>query len=633
MAPKPLEGRPPGEGQIKRKGKEQKGKRYPKRVATGDRGTGQATPCMKTEKTLKSEKSKLPAAAELKRERTRSPLPRKRHSKAVLEPNNGAGPDQELEFEDVPEHLSDAPDACPINLVNLDVAVANSLAEWSDQIKDIFKVRSTFADLGRHLWKVMGTLPTPLGNFVRSFCSAAQPPQSSGSRQCDNHGDLLPIAPWSISTDIVGVTEVNLPWIKAIVASIDFQYCTGWTTPICVPMRETLTNLQRQAVARIAAIVDANINVAHPVASFGESDSLLSSKKYDYAGRPIEYMEDLVCEKVVMAWPKIGQAGIQPIINFLDDDTKKLFEDPSQLLLPKDKLPMNALKSRVRATDEEWYKLVKEGAKRGMMKPVPDDQIPRDRNGHYITNGAGGVHKEKWIDGKKVDAQRFISIMCPINAVTDPIPGSQDTLPYIGQLTGLMLEEDESLYLDSEDLQSAFNLFSIPDQWLGFFSYSKKTDSSAFGLPGGTQMRPALSVVPMGWHSAVALVQEAVRFIVFSKAGVPRAISAEKSRPLPAGKHLAVVYLDNFDEIQIIKSLAVDLAKKGNMPSRFHVAFNNACDELGLPRNESKQLVHAFAGGMQGGEFDGHRGILKLGSDKLRNYQPLNGPFGQKVME
>ena len=85
-----------------------------------------------------------------------------------------------------------------------------------------------------------------------------------------------------------------------------------------------------------------------------------------------------------------------------------------------------------------------------------------------------------------------------------------------------------------------------------------------------------------------------------------------------------MVYLDNFDEIQIIKSLSVDLAKEGSEPSQFHVAFNKACDELGLPRNESKQLVHAFAGGMQGGEFDGHRGILKLGSDKLRNYINLS---------
>ena len=592
------------------------------------RRSGEATASLKRKgkegKSEGSDPNHPPAAAESTRKRNRTPLPRRKKPKVTLEENKGASPEKAPMEEDVPEHLSDDPDCCPVNLIGLKVEIPRNLGEWSLQIKEVFKLRSTFADLGRHLWTTMGTLPTPLGNFVRSFCSAAQPPTPSGSRAGGDHGDLLPIAPWSISTDIVGVTEVNLPWIRAIVSTINFQYCTGWATPVCVPMRDELTGLQKQAIARLAGIVESNICTAHPVATLGESEALLSSKKYDYAGRPVEYMQDLVCDKVIMAWPKVGQAAIQPITKFLNDDTKELFKDPNKLLLPKDKMPANALKSRVRATDKEWFRIVQEGVKRGMMKPVSDDLIPRDRNGHFITNGAGAVYKEKMVDGKKVEAQRFISILCPINAVTEPIPGSQDTLPYIGQLTGLMLEESESLYLDSEDLQSAFNLFSIPDQWLGYFSYSKKTDSSAFGMAPGTMLRPALSVVPMGWHSAVALVQEAVRFIVFTKAGVPRSISAEKGRPLPAGKHMAVIYLDNFDEIQIIKSLDVDLQKEGKELSPFHAKFNSVCDELGLPRNEGKQLIHAFAGGMQGGEFDCHRGVLKLGSDKLRSYVNLS---------
>ena len=393
---------------------------------------------------------------------------------------------------------------------------------------------------------------------------------------------------------------------------------------MCVPISETLSDLQKQAIGQLANTLDANICNGHPMVSLGESEALLSSKKYDYCGRPVEFMHDLICEKVLPAWPRIGQAAIQPIEAFLEEDTKKTFLDPKSLLLPKDKMPFNALRSRVRATDQEWHRIVQEGFMRGMFKPVEDSEIPRDRSGHYITNGAGGVAKEKMIDGKPHQCQRFISILCPINSVTLPIPGSQDTLPYIGQLTGLMLEEDESLYLDSEDLQSAFNLFSVPDSWLGYFAYSKKVDSSAFGLEPGKQMRPALAVVPMGWHSAVALVQEAVRHLVFVKSGVPKQISAEKSRPLPAGKSVAVIYLDNFDEIEVIRTCDLDLQKEGTEMTPFHQKFNSVCDELGLPRNEGKQLIHAYAGGMQGGEFDGRRGILKIGPEKLRNYLQLS---------
>ena len=178
---------------------------------------------------------------------------------------------------------------------------------------------------------------------------------------------------------------------------------------------------------------------------------------------------------------------------------------------------------------------------RGMMKPVDDSLVPRDRQGHLITNGAGGVFKEKMIDGKPHKCQRFISILCPINAVMGAIAGSQDTLPYIGQLTGILLEEDEGLYLDSEDLQSAFNLFSMPDNWLPYLAYSKKVDSAAFGMPPGTQVRPALCVVPMGWRSAGALVQEAVRTLVFERAKIPQQFSIEKRSRLPEEKIYTIV--------------------------------------------------------------------------------------------
>eukprot|EP00434_Breviolum_minutum_P013419 symbB.v1.2.011826.t1/scaffold804.1/size161093/3 len=221
--------------------------------------------------------------------------------------------------------------------------------------------------------------------------------------------------------------------------------------------------------------------------------------------------------------------------------------------------------------------------------------------------------------GSVHDCQRFISILVPTNAATTPIEGAQDTLPYIGTLSALMLEEDEMLYLDSEDLQSAFNLFSVPDQWLGYFAYSKKVDGQAFGLPAGKMVRPALSVVPMGWHSAVGVVQEAVRHLVFERAGVSKATSVEKGEPIPDTKSLAVVYLDNFDEITILKQVAAEFEATEEMTEN-HRRFNEVCDAEGLPRNLGKQLVKAISGGMQGGEFDGLRGTLKVGSDKLRGF-------------
>ena len=81
---------------------------------------------------------------------------------------------------------------------------------------------------------------------------------------------------------------------------------------------------------------------------------------------------------------------------------------------------------------------------------------------------------------------------------------------------------------------------------------------------------------------------------------------------------MTVVYLDNFDEIHRIK--AIDEQLNSDEPSPTHVKFNEVCDELGLPRNGAKQLIHAFSGAIQGGELDGRNGVLRLAPEKLRNF-------------
>ena len=94
-------------------------------------------------------------------------------------------------------------------------------------VRELYKQTPTFEDLGKHLYALML-------NFVRSYCTAAQPPIILTEKR-GSSGDLLPIPPWSVSTDIPGVTEGNEVWIKAILYIINFYYCVGWSKPICVP--------------------------------------------------------------------------------------------------------------------------------------------------------------------------------------------------------------------------------------------------------------------------------------------------------------------------------------------------------------------------------------------------------------
>ena len=81
-------------------------------------------------------------------------------------------------------------------------------------------------------------------------------------------------------------------------------------------------------------------------------------------------------------------------------------------LLHETELPERHRGLRVRASDEEWFKIVKAGYDRGMFTAGRDEDVPVDERAHLITNGAGGVAKNKVQGGVTVEMQRFISILC-----------------------------------------------------------------------------------------------------------------------------------------------------------------------------------------------------------------------------
>ena len=488
---------------------------------------------------------------------------------------------------------------------------------WQQKMEMMLKGRPRLDDLGRVLVEQLVKLDTPLGQFTREFGHPMRPPPTT-EVPYDRRGDLLPIHPSVIREGHCGVTSRNVWWVSLTLMVVNFHYCTGWSKPCCVPMDLKLSPNQKKAIAAIAEVVDRNLATEDELPTLAEAKNLLASKRYDYCGNPVEHMMDLEADKVIPTWPKIGEAAKCCITDFLSGEALEAMRTPEKFLLPEDKMPLNSKRSKVRASDEEWLKICRAAAQRGMMTTVDDSKIPRDRSGHLVVNGAGGVRKVKEVDGKTVELLGFISILVPTNEVTMQLPGAQDSLPYVGQLTALLLDKDELAFVESEDFTSAFNLFYVPDEWAPFFAYSKKVSGAAFGMDAAMMVRPTLRVVPMGWHSAVTLVQMAVRSIVFDRVGVDMASSVEKEKPLPRGPVMTVVYLDNFDEIHKLKMVDEELSSAG--PSETHVRFNEVCDELGLPRNGAKQLIHAFSGAIQGGELDGRSGVLRLAPDKLRNF-------------
>ena len=57
-------------------------------------------------------------------------------------------------------------------------------------------------------------------------------------------------------------------------------------------------------------------------------------------------------------------------------------------------------------------------------------------------------------------------------------------------------------------MSSAFYLFRIPTPWSRMMAFNIAFDGEVLGLQKGALFRPGCSVIPMGWNSAVSIMQE-----------------------------------------------------------------------------------------------------------------------------
>ena len=98
-----------------------------------------------------------------------------------------------------------------------------------------------------------------------------------------------------------------------------------------------------------------------------------------------------------------------------------------------------------------------------MFVPIAEEKIFRNNFGEKVMTGAMGVDKVKEVNGHKVNLLRFICILCPINAYMRKLVGDSWSLPQGCLLASLILSAGEFIWVDGEDLESCFNLFTLPE--------------------------------------------------------------------------------------------------------------------------------------------------------------------------
>ena len=480
---------------------------------------------------------------------------------------------------------------------------------WTRGLQEMMQKEQRPGHLMRLAYHFLDRLPGTLGAAVGDAARAdagleGRPHRAAEARR------VLPIRTSAAAHYCRQLPDEVRSWVCLLVEVLNFIYLGGKR----VLGNEILNDPQRTALEGLIRSVEDFLEVEQKVPVTNRLKDDLGRIRFDYAGEMVAIMEDLDADKVIACWPKVGEAGIQPAERFVSEEVKEWLLKPRSTLLPRCYWPDKPPKSRVRASDAEWEKLVRAAVERNMMREVKEEDILRDKEGNLVLNGAGAVPKYKCVEGHEVRLQRFISILVPSNTYQDHMAGDDRHLPYLGQLAMVEVEPDQEVLVDSEDLTSCFNLFSLPREWGGLMTFAKQVPASVFGGSPDEKSWVGMNVVPMGWINSVSLMQTVVRQLVFVESGIPFASEISKMKLFPDDPSASLVYLDSYDEIRKIDASYRDVLE--GVESGRHAQFAATCKKFGLSLNTGKRLVGAVKGSLQGGTLDGTKGVFHSSAEK-----------------
>ena len=345
-----------------------------------------------------------------------------------------------------------------------------------------------------------------------------------------------------------------------VLAALNFLHGAGWADALIFPdTRIYLGPEHIQLLRHLWCSTYAFFERGSVPFALDEAIGSLKERASDYSGGTVSVRRRLESAKVIPAWPKVGHACVSPIIALVDAELQAELESPESILLPESEWPEVTPTSAVHADDDEWYDVCVAGHEREMFVPIEEEKIFGNNLGEKVMMGAMGVEKIKEINGEKMDLLRFICILCPINAYMWKIMGASWSLPQSCLLATLILGAGEYIWQDGEDLESCFNLSTLPESWLPYFVFSKLVACSAFGGLPGKMTYVAMRAVPMGWTNSVALLQNFLRNLLYKTIGVPRNVDVNPRQRVLKGDAV-VACMDGADYLTRLREVGPSYA-------------------------------------------------------------------------
>ena len=355
----------------------------------------------------------------------------------------------------------------------------------------------------------------------------------------------------------------------------------------------------------------------------------LASKDIGYGGEEIGKVEKLSLEQIIPSLPTPERGGSIRLEDWLSDSTKELLKDPYKLMIGDTGQTLPKLRGRIHVKEGEKVQVAQLLVARNVCTWRRASETLHYR-GQPVRNGLFGVVKP----GKMVNQKpilRVIMNLVPTNSLFKIIAGSVHRLPSITQWSTLFIGEGEKVEICQSDITSAFYLFLLPEAWQCILPFNVEIDGSLLGegYEAGINYVLCAKVLPMGWHSAVGLMEEAAeRLLLDSGLSEKSVINRVTKLPkgftdiLPHGEGQAEpfwhIHLDNFACGQRIKGELLS-TKGGDLHRQAEGGWNargvvTAADKSTHRATEALELGAKIHGGNGWLGVESHRllRVLKL---------------------
>ena len=350
----------------------------------------------------------------------------------------------------------------------------------------------------------------------------------------------------------------------------------------------------------------------------GEWGRKIGDVRISYQGEIVEKGQRLTLDQVLPGPPPEGYGASLPLVELCEGEVREKLLNLLGNILPDEEMPQEIPRPQIHATRQEWEKIAAERYKRGLVKTVEAPVLVRDR---FLVNGSFGVVKPgKFLDDER-PILRLIMDFRGTNAATRVLEGDVRSLTGAPALQHVVLPAGKVIRMSADDLVSAFYLFALPPGWPEMMTFAEKVQWRSLGFDREGETYFGAAVLPMGWASAVGVLQHARRRLALRSplqggGGLLGQCEIRRDSVFPNLEEedkLWSLYLDDTSLYEIMEArVAEDLEGKS---SEEQEALRRAYAHWGIPFSREKSLQRARRAEKLGAVVDGDSGALK-GSTK-----------------